>query len=109
MPIPTRYFSKKQEKRVAKAVGGSRTPNSGATPFYKGDVVKEDWLIECKTSTSPKQSFSIKKEWLDKLREEAIGAGKQHRALAFDFGDTDTFYILPEREFKAFLELLESC
>ena len=29
---PTRTFSKKQEDAVAKAVGGNRTPNSGATP-----------------------------------------------------------------------------
>lgn len=30
--IPTRVYSKKQEATVAKAVGGVRTPNSGATP-----------------------------------------------------------------------------
>ena len=28
----TRYFSSKQEKAVAKAVGGKKTANSGATP-----------------------------------------------------------------------------
>ncbi len=31
-PKPTRYFSSKQEKTVAKAIGGKTTPNSGATP-----------------------------------------------------------------------------
>lgn len=29
--LPTRYFSSKQEKAVAKATGGRQTPNSGAT------------------------------------------------------------------------------
>lgn len=29
---PTRWYSSKQEKDVAKAVGGRQTPNSGATP-----------------------------------------------------------------------------
>lgn len=29
----TRYYSKQQEKKVAKAVGGRRTANSGATAF----------------------------------------------------------------------------
>ena len=29
---PTRYFSDKQEKAVAKAIGGKQTANSGATP-----------------------------------------------------------------------------
>ena len=31
----TRYFSNKHEKSVAKAVGGKKTANSGATPFQK--------------------------------------------------------------------------
>lgn len=29
----TRYYSNKQEKSVAKAVGGRKTANSGATAF----------------------------------------------------------------------------
>ena len=29
--LPTRHFSSKQEKAVAKAIGGKQTPNSGAT------------------------------------------------------------------------------
>lgn len=33
MNKPTRYYSKRQEQRVAKAVGGKRQPNSGAIPF----------------------------------------------------------------------------
>lgn len=30
---PTRYYSKQQEKKVAKAVHGKRQSNSGATAF----------------------------------------------------------------------------
>ena len=30
---PTRFYSTRQEKKVAKAVGGKRTANSGATAF----------------------------------------------------------------------------
>lgn len=30
---PTRWYSTKQEKQVAKVVGGRKTPNSGATKF----------------------------------------------------------------------------
>lgn len=30
----TRYYSKQQEKKVAKVVGGKRTANSGATAFH---------------------------------------------------------------------------
>lgn len=34
MNRPTRYYSKSQEKRVARQLDGKRQPNSGATPFY---------------------------------------------------------------------------
>ena len=66
-PKPTRHFSSRQEKTVAKAVGGRQTPNSGATPFAKGDVLTKGangFLLECKTKTSPSESISIKKEKL---------------------------------------------
>ena len=35
---PTRWHSKRQEKRIAKAVGGKTTPNSGAGLWSKGFV-----------------------------------------------------------------------
>ena len=104
----TRYFSNKQEKHVAKAVGGKQTANSGATMFSKGDVTLNDWLLECKTKTSPSQSISIKKEWLDKNEEEAFSMNKHHSALVFNFGDlhnAQNYYIINEQEFKRFLEL----
>ena len=66
MNKPTRFYSNKQEKKVAKAVQGKQVANSGATPFYKGDVITDNWLIECKTSTNVKASFGIKREWLEK-------------------------------------------
>lgn len=31
--IPTRFYSNKQEKKVAKVVGGKKVANSGATAF----------------------------------------------------------------------------
>ena len=36
---PTRWYSNKQEKHIAKELGGKKVPNSGATAFNKGDVV----------------------------------------------------------------------
>ena len=35
---PTRYYSTKQEKKVASTFNGRQTKNSGATPFDSGDV-----------------------------------------------------------------------
>lgn len=104
---PTRFYSKKQENSVAKSVSGKRVANSGATMFSKGDVVTNEFLIECKTTTTSKQSFSIKKEWLQKNREEAFAMGKRHNALAFQFGeDEPNYYIIDEKQFQEYLFLL---
>lgn len=105
----TRYFSNNQEKKVAKAIGGRKTANSGATPFYKGDVTTDDFLIECKTKMSNSNSISIKKEWMDKLEEEAFAMGKNYFALCFDFGPRDNmrYYIVTEREFQLLQEAIK--
>lgn len=105
---PTRFYSKKQEKAVAKAVGGKRTANSGATAFSKGDVTLEDFLIECKTTTATKKaSFSIKEEWLLKNRQEAFAMGKHHSALAFQFGENQpNYYIIDEKQLQEYVYLL---
>lgn len=98
---PTRFYSNKQEKAVAKVLEGRQTANSGATAFQKGDVTTDEWLIECKTTTTPKASFSVKKEWLEKNKEEAFAMGKSHSALCFDFGDNgNRYYVIDEKTFK---------
>ena len=104
----TRYFSGRQERNVAKALKGKVVANSGAPVFVAGDVTLSDWLLECKTKTSPSQSISIKKEWLEKNEEEAFSMNKHHSALVFNFGDlhnVQNYYIINEQEFKRFLEL----
>lgn len=97
---PTRYYSKKQESKVAKKLGGKRVANSGATKFNKGDVLLPEWCIECKTKTSESKSFTIWKEWVEKNKEEAFAMGKDHSALCFDFGDSEQYYIISEKDFK---------
>lgn len=104
---PTRFYSNKQEKKVAKTVGGKQTPNSGATAFVKGDVLTDQFLIECKTTTGEKQSFSIQKKWLQKNEEEAFAMGKPYSALAFDYGDGVQHYVINERLFKKLVNYLK--
>ena len=100
--LATRYYSKQQEKKVAKAVNGKRTANSGATAFQKGDVITQDWLIECKTRTKDCGSFTIKEDWLLKNEEEAFAMGKNNSALCFDFGPSANkrYYVISERLFQ---------
>lgn len=109
-PKPTRYYSSKQEETVAKAIGGKITPNSGATPWVKGDIYtdgSESFLIECKTKTKSSDSISIKKEWIEKNRQEMAFMGKKHQAIVFNFGpDEENHYIIDEYLFQLLLEKL---
>lgn len=99
--ISTRFFSKQQEKKVANTINGKTTPNSGARPYLKGDVSSKNWLLECKTTTTAKQSFAIKKQWLETIKEEAFQAGKMNYAVVFSFGpNQENYYILNEQKFK---------
>ena len=109
MNRPTRYYSKQQEKKVAKYVGGKRQPNSGATPFYKGDVITDEFLIECKTKTTDCKSFTIKEDWLLKNEEEAFAMGGKYPALCFDFGPSANkrYYVISEPLFQMLQEYLK--
>lgn len=111
--LSTRFFSKQQEEGVAKMINGKTTPNSGATKYQKGDISTNnskqkppeqdigDFLFEAKTCMTPKQSFAIKKQWLETLKEEAFQAGKMNYALVFSFGPKqENYYILTEDKFK---------
>lgn len=102
----TRFYSDKQEKEVARQLNGKQQINSGATPFYKGDVITENLLVECKTLASEQKSFTIKKEWLDTIKREALIEAKIP-VLAFDFGTKEKYYILTERGMKTLIGFLE--
>lgn len=104
---PTRWYSNKQEKQVAKAVGGRKVANSGATAFNKGDVITDNFLIECKTSTKQVKSVSIKKDWLIKNEEERFAMNKDYSALAFDYGDGVQYYVINEQLFLTLIQLLK--
>lgn len=94
---------------MAKNLQGKRQPNSGATPFFKGDVVTEHFCIECKTATTEKKSFSVKSEWIEDIKREAFSMRKDHWSIAFNFGglnNKENFYIIDERLFKFLSEAL---
>lgn len=105
--MATRDFSNIQETNVAKALGGYRTANSGATTFSKGDVIVGELVVECKTKIAECKSFSIQKDWLDTINKERIGMRKSACALAFSFdvGETN-YYVIDERLMKMLVELI---
>lgn len=107
----TRYYSDAQEKYIAKILGGTQTSNSGAGKFVKSDVVVKDasLSIECKTSMSEKASFSIKKEWITKHKEEAWSNRLSNIALAisFDPSGKENYFVIDEKLMKFLVEKLE--
>ena len=113
---PTRYYSSRQEKSVAKAVGGKQTLNSGATMFDKSDVTIGDdklgWNLECKTCVKDQKSFTMQKAWFDKNIDESIYMKKDHSAVVFNFGpNSKNYYVIDENTFilmKDLLRLYES-
>lgn len=105
----TRYFSDMQEKSVCKELGGKQQSNSGAGLWRKGDVVvPEILLVECKCCMSPKTSFSVKKEWIEKNKEEAFSQRLPNSCIAFNFGpDEQNYYIIDSKLMKFLVEKLQ--
>lgn len=107
-PRPTRYFSNRQETDVAKAIGGKKVSNSGATPYDKGDVKHDLFTIECKTKTTNSKSIAIQKEWLDKLKSESLFMKTKYEALIFNFGpDSNNYAVIDMNLFKQLVSYLE--
>lgn len=109
MTNPTRYFSDRQEKQIVKLLGGFQTSNSGAGKWAKGDVVipSASLLVEAKTMTSDKDSFSIKKEWLEKNLKEAKESHLLNNCLAFNFGpDQNNYFVINEKLMTFLVEKL---
>jgi hypothetical protein len=109
----TRHYSDIQEKEVCRALGAIQQPNSGAGHWRKGDCILKEasLLLECKTSTSEKKSFSIKREFLEKNKQEALSSRLMNGCLCFDFGPgTDRYYVIDEKMMKFLVEKLkEDC
>ena len=106
----TRYYSDLHEKSVCRALDATQTPNSGATKWRKGDVVQKQasLLIECKTVMTEKQSVSIKKEWIDKNKEEAFSNRLDNSCICINFGpNTDNYYVISEKLMKFLVEKLQ--
>lgn len=104
----TRAYSDKQETYVSNLLGGRKVAGSGSPHFCGGDVIAGDWLIECKTSMKPKESFSIKKEWIEKNERERMDLQIPYSALVFQFEENGTnYFVLDEKTFKRMREVFD--
>lgn len=66
------------------------------------------FFIEAKTPTKEQTSFSIKREWVDKMVEQAFEQGKYHSALAFRFApDGDDYFVINSRLMRELVNYIE--
>lgn len=102
-----RAMGKQAERRVAKLVGGERTPMSGAVKNSNrnltGDVEVRDAMgrdfmkievkVSSQTTASGEKSISIKRSWLEQAFRESKEA-HEIGALAFRFKNDDKDYFI---------------
>ncbi len=107
----TRFASETQESRVAEKFDGRVCANSGAGKFFKSDVRVDSasMSIECKTSMTPKDSFSIKKAWIEKHYQEAFANRLDNTAIAFSFcfDDKNDYYVIDDKLMRFLIEKLK--
>lgn len=98
------FKNHKQVKTMIEDTSTRLTPNSGAGQI-KGDQeisgiinIMEELKTKVTQQVPGKESFTIKKEWLQKLKREANAANKEFFYLKFSFQEQDPdVYIITEQ------------
>lgn len=78
----TKYLSDKQEKKVAKEIGGKQVIASGALWGSKGDTRNDSFLVECKTTQKYYYTLTLK-TW-EKIFTEATKDGLRTPVMCID-------------------------
>jgi len=75
--------SARQERQVARSVGGKVQPGSGSSPRARGDVKSSEELIEVKYTD--RDSFSIRKAvWTEHVRRARVQGREPVMVIKFD-------------------------
>lgn len=98
-----RKKSIQQENQVAREVGGSRQPMSGAG-YHKGDVKSKLRLIEIKFTD--KNSYALKREVLEKIFYEAVYEERELPYLQVRIGKKNYCVVLKD-DLQAIIEELK--
>lgn len=100
------YQNHKSNQEVLSTGFSMMTPNSGATNLYKGDEqikglvrVMEELKTGIVKQAPGKETFTIKKQWLRKLKLEATAENQELYYLKFRFNENDeTTYCIIESD-----------
>lgn len=101
--INNRKIANLQEKRITRNLNqlGAEARQrlaSGSLWFSKSDVISKHLQIEAKTKSKPSKTFSLKKEWFDKIENEALLEGKIP-VVVISFGDGIDYFCIKDTEF----------
>jgi len=92
---------KKLEQKIAKKLGGKRIPCSGVSRDFKGDVVTDKLLIDCKHGEQiPKKLI----DWWRKVKEEAEKMDKIPALVLKKKGMRGELIVLNVDDFKKIVE-----
>lgn len=78
----TKYESQKQEKDIARKLGGKTVVASGALDGAKGDVKLPHWLVEAKTTQ--KTEYVLKQTTIKTIIQQANGDGMRNPLFVLD-------------------------
>ena len=59
-------------------------------------LIVDNLFIEAKTKMEPSKSISVKKEWLEKAKEQAMATRKEDYTIAISFGEPKEYYIIED-------------
>ena len=108
---------KKNQAALQDSTSCRMTLNSGATAMEKGDAwiqgmvsIMEEYKTKTVQKAPGKETFTIHKEWLDKLLRESREAGFEFSDLRFSFreADSDVYVIITENEFLSWIKTLNA-
>ena len=90
-----KQIGNKFERLVMVDTGGSWRPGSGCLWFAKGDVITDNFLIECKASNTGKLSVPV--GWINKIRFHARDEKRQWAlAVKPTMKYTDDYWVIVE-------------
>ena len=89
------------ENHVVKEYNQLKKQLASGGAFYKGDLIDNNFLMECKlrtTKSNGKTQITIKKEWLDNILNVARGEGREIAVLPFGFQEDEEVYVIMRLE-----------
>lgn len=56
-------------------------------------MITDEYFIECKTKMQESTQITVKKEWIEKARDQAYQMRKPYYLLALSFGDGNDYFL----------------